>query len=1029
VLGDVFERMPCPSDETLAALLQGRLSASEREQTHAHIAGCASCQALVAALGRGQTPHASDGDVDTGDRFAGPALSAGQRVDRFFLLNPVGAGGMGVVWAAYDPRLDRRIALKFLHRLGPADRLAREAKALARVSHPNVVAVHDVVAEGERIYLAQELVPGVDGATWLAQKPRTAGEILAVYLQAGRGLAAAHAASVIHRDFKPANVLVGDDGRARVADFGLAMEQGAGEPSPASKAASSGTTGALMGTPRYMSPEQHQRASLDARTDQFSYCLSLYEALYGEAPFGGDDSASIAREVTQGKVRPAPKASRVPAWIRDALLQGLRVRPEERFPSMEALLVRLQADPAAARRRWRARLGAAAVVTLVLGAVVVAWRQDVRACGGGPALWSEHWNEAVRERARAAFLATGVPYAAAAWERADAALTDYGQAWRAMHQAACESTRRHEQSAEVLDLRMGCLSGRLQEVSAAADLMTHADKDVVEKFARIAGGMAPISLCADLSTLRSNTPLPADPAERERVARARDEIARARALERSGKYAEGIQTAQAAFGLAADAGYAPVLGEAHEALGSLVALQRQDDLGAEGHLREAFWSAEASGDEALATRAAAKLTSHVGVNMSRRAEGDVWQRTAVALAERAPPLERPLAYQNAAGLLEKETRYPEALELARKGVAVSEKALGPDSWQTAAAHLELGGILNSMSRGQEGEAELRHVIAILERALGPTHPDVAGAHIELSRALADLGKLVEAGDECQHALEIWKVALGPTHPNLAKAYLGIANAQQAQRRYAEALVSFDHARELWESGSSPNPTYAALAYQGMAQCLEEMKKYEEATALLRRALAMVEPGASPNAPQLASLHNDLGTLLRDGGKTAESIEEHRKALDIWLKAYGPDAYAVGMGHNNVANGFKDLHQYEKALLEYEAALRVKLKTRGPDYPMTVRTEGNLGEMHALLGQSAQAIDELTHALHVLEAGDGKPDELAEFHFALARALWSKPAERPRATALAGQAKQEFARIPKHEQQVREIDAWLASRGP
>jgi hypothetical protein len=272
-----------------------------------------------------------------------PPLGRGATVGRYVILDPVGAGGMGVVYAAYDPELDRRVALKLLSpgRSGGEPgrlRLLREAQALARLAHPNVVTVHDAGTFGERVFVALELVEGETLRRWLRAEPRPWREVLARFLPAGRGLAAAHAAGLVHRDFKPENVLLGQDGRVRVADFGLA--KALEEPEEA--------WGAAPGTPAYMAPEQRRGMAADARSDQFSFCVALHEALYGERP----------------SARETPAGTQVPGWLRDVVLRGLKANPEERYPAMDDLLRDLERDPAAVRRRW---LAAAAIVILAGG--------------------------------------------------------------------------------------------------------------------------------------------------------------------------------------------------------------------------------------------------------------------------------------------------------------------------------------------------------------------------------------------------------------------------------------------------------------------------------------------------------------------------------------------------------------------------------------------------------------------------------------------------------------------------------------
>ncbi|MFP2963151.1 serine/threonine-protein kinase, partial [Myxococcus sp. 1LA] len=302
-----------------------------------------------------------------------PRDSAQVRVGRYHILETLGAGGMGAVYSAYDPELHRRVAIKLLHpdanpaaRSDGSSRLLREAQAMARLSHPNVVSVYDAGTFAGRVFIAMERVDGLSLRHWLRAEHRTWREVLDLFRQAGRGLAAAHAAGLVHRDFKPANVLVSKEGRAQVTDFGLARNTADLEAAEAGR----GTTPALprmapedllqtalteaglvMGTPAYMPPEQHEDGRIDARGDQFSFCASLYEALYGQLPFNGKRPDEYLEEARTGRVRPPPRGSRVPAWVLRAVTRGLSPVPEARFPSMGVLLDALGADPLAAWRR------------------------------------------------------------------------------------------------------------------------------------------------------------------------------------------------------------------------------------------------------------------------------------------------------------------------------------------------------------------------------------------------------------------------------------------------------------------------------------------------------------------------------------------------------------------------------------------------------------------------------------------------------------------------------------------------------
>jgi serine/threonine-protein kinase len=320
-----------------------------------------------------------------------------RRCGRFTVLQRIGRGAMATVYSAHDAELDRLVAVKLLHGDGDRDaraRVQREAQALARISHPNVVQIFEIGSYGAQMFVAMELVDGPTLTEWRAARPRALAEIVDMYIQAGRGLVASHSAGIIHRDYKADNVIVGRDGRARVADFGLARvlrsppAPALPEPDPTPAASLEITrAGTIMGTPAYMSPEQHRSAAVDERSDQFNFCAALYEALYGRRPFSGTTLAELSLNVNAGAIDEPRPGDDVPAALHAALMRGLATRPDRRWPSLAELLDRLErldlGEDRRRRRERRALLGL--VVALLVGATgLLLYRLD-GAAQGGPA--------------------------------------------------------------------------------------------------------------------------------------------------------------------------------------------------------------------------------------------------------------------------------------------------------------------------------------------------------------------------------------------------------------------------------------------------------------------------------------------------------------------------------------------------------------------------------------------------------------------------------------------------------------------
>jgi len=369
----------CDGDEALRTKLESLLRS--HEQAHGFLAEPPSDLANEILAAR-ERERAADERKDWPE-------GASKILGRYVVTEKLGGGGMGVVYAAHDPELDRKIAIKLMLPPMVSDsvsasegrvRLLREAQAMARLSHPNVIAVHDVGTFGEQVFIAMEYVDGSTLAEWLSAKKRPWREVVSNFAQAGRGLAAAHAASIIHRDFKPDNVLVGNDGRVRVLDFGLARAAHAVEGNSAitgnGRSARAGKLdvavsepGKVMGTPAYMAPEQLKGQLADTRTDQFSFCAALYQGLYGELPFSGETVTALLNQMEQKRVKEAPSAVRLPARVRKVLLRGLNPAREERYESMDQLLKELTRRPPAI---WRWSLALVLLAALV-GLAVSSW--------------------------------------------------------------------------------------------------------------------------------------------------------------------------------------------------------------------------------------------------------------------------------------------------------------------------------------------------------------------------------------------------------------------------------------------------------------------------------------------------------------------------------------------------------------------------------------------------------------------------------------------------------------------------------
>jgi len=822
--------------------------------------------------------------VEAGGDRSGPAsaVAIGSSLGRYVVLEEVGRGGMGRVLRAYDPRLQREVALKNVRPtvLGArgAMQLVGEARAMAKLSHPNVVAVFDVEALGDgELMLVMEYVAGGTLRDWLEQSARSWNEIVVRFIAAGRGLEAAHGAGLLHRDFKPTNVVIGHDGTVKVTDFGLAQGVDTSTDSGSAEAEIDGIgsvtqAGFVMGTPRYMAPEQHGGAALTAAADQYAFCIALWEALAGRPPFEGKDLTQRKRDGP-----PQWSTARVPGPIAEAIRRGLAPDPSERWPSMTALLEALAFDPARRRRRWLA-----AVSTVALGGViaasVAAW-SDARAkqCSGAAEQLANAWGAARREAVATAIVGVGVPYAAAVSERTAARLDAYADDWAAMHVEACEATTlRGEQSEAVMDLRMACLNRAMEELDAVADVLASADAGVVEKAHEVVGQLRPLERCADVEALQADVE-PPDAADAEPVEAVRDRLARVRAELAAGRYPAAKQEVEAARQAADAIAYGPLQTEVALEEG-LVFDALGDDEAAVHALDAVLESAARWGQRRLMAAASARLLYLVGHRQQRPEEGLRYTTLARGLARE--PAEEAAVSGALMTILATQGKYEEAVTEARRALTLNEQAFGPDHPTVATSLSHLGNVLGDLGKHAEAEVEHRKALAILEKAVGPEHPDVAMARDNLGTALYHLGRDDEAVAEHRKAFELEEKALGPEHPRVAMSLNNIGNVLRAKGDNEEALVVLRRALVVFEASLGSDHPFVAQSQTNLARTLLELGRPEEALPLAQTAWTRRQGDEVP-----PELRGDTAFVLAQAlWETAEGDAARQRARSLAERA-------------------------------------------------------------------------------------------------------------------------------------------------
>ncbi|MCB9714694.1 MAG: tetratricopeptide repeat protein [Myxococcales bacterium] len=1014
------------------------------------------------------TEHADEGSLATpvadGVHHEPETGRPGSTLGRYVVLGTIGHGGMGTVLKAYDATLDRAVAIKLLHERTSerrAQQLHREAQALARLSHPNVVQVFEVAQQGEQAFIVMELVRGQTLRQWQRGEHGWR-EIVEVYRQAGEGLRAAHEAGLAHRDFKPDNCILDEGLRPRVLDFGLVQELGRATESAsldaAAPVAAPTRTCTVLGTPAYMALEQLDGRRTDARSDQFAFCVALYEALYGERPFAGESIAQLTMALIEQEIRPAPRGSTVPRSLRRALLRGLAKEPSERWPTMEALLTELRRIAAPPRRRLPLLVAGAGLAVLGVGL----WKQADQPppCQGAREQLAGVWDPARRREVEAAMLGTGLPYAADTWARVGPALDEHAAAWAEQHQEACEATSvRREQSAEVMDLRMECLRELRLELREAVDLLAEATPSRVERATAVVAGLREPSRCADLEALRAALPPPDDARVAAEVARQRERLTRELAYFRAGELATGLEEASRVVDEAEALGYAPLLAEALLARGRARA-EHEQYAAAEPDLDRAFVLGTELGYDDVSRAAASTLVAIVGRELTEPERGLWWGELALAMS-RGPGGSRgdEASVLNHIGtVLEGRGDLDAALKHFRRALELWQ-AEGSSNRSAALANIAL--VLNAKGDVEASLEHHRQAMAIHQEVLGPRHPTIASDLSNISILLQEQGRLDEALDQAQRALALRREALGEDNTVVAESLANISLILRDQGHRAEALEHAELALSIFERARGRRHPLVAMSLINVGTMRQDRGELDEALLRYREARSILEETLGPEHPHCATARFDEASALHDQGRVEEGLEAARVAIDAWRRTLGPEHLLVGQGLLDVGQMQQELGNLDEAMQTLQESQRILTLAQGPEHPMVARAMVRIGGLlvergelepalelyqralsmqqagegpdHPHLGETLVGLAEIAlrrgeldaatehagRAITILEASQTFPQHLARARFALARALGRRGPERARARALAEQARDGL-----HGSSRDEVERWL-----
>jgi tetratricopeptide (TPR) repeat protein len=818
------------------------------------------------------------------------------RVGRYVVGLPVGRGAMGEVFRGEDTELSRPVALKRLHAGTDAEsrqKLAHEARAAAQLQHPNVVAVYEIVDDGDRAVLATEWIDGVTLRDWL-KTPHAWRDAVRVVCGAGRGLEAAHAAGIVHRDFKPENVLVDRAERARVADFGLASSASGGAAGVSlrgTQALFMSVTGTLSGTPAYMAPELVDGVRPHAGSDQFAFAVTLFEAVHGRYPFEGKTAEAIW--TAMGDQRITRGDQRVPGWLDRCLRRALAADPADRYPDLTTMLDEIDR---------RARRGIAlplAITGIVVGAAAVAVSALV--LGGSPAPCGDDlvdglWHPVARAGMSARFAAVAPGRGATTAVFTDEALDRWSGAWRLGRRAACAAPAA-ERSA-----RATCLDRQLGTLHAQLSVWSHADAAVVDR--------APFTVAALPSPDACTSAVAAPGAPSEATTALAAATADVDALRRAGQFAQAHARTDA-LARAAETELDPATRARALISVGAVEYELREHVAGRAHLARAAQAARTAHDDGLLASALI-FDASVRIVANQPAEALGLADAVAALGVQGAELARVETVR--AEALQNLDRFDESIAAYRRATALHEAAAGSDPTRRvdlAATIGALGSTLGRSGHRAEAEVELQKCLAIEEPLLGANHPEVGRTLHDLAAQQVELGQVDVATRNYQRARTIFVATLGAQT-------LEVASVDAALADIAVRAGDFDRARTL------------ALAAR---------------TAYLR-------DNARPQL--LSSIETALGNIEQNSDRCAAAIPHYEAALAASKQA-GETGERLGISYTNLAACLSDVSRDAEARNAITAGLAA-WDAAGESGPMRAQALITLADLEAKAGRRAHAIE-------------------------------------------------------------------------
>ena len=871
----------CLDEDEILAYRSGALSKEELQPVEQHLETCSACLEVIHRL---DAAGSTDPFAESEDRrpHAKP-----EKIANYLLLDELGSGGMGLVYAAYDVQLDRRIALKLMHHQGrtAAERIRREAQAMARLSHPNVVTVYGVHSLSETdVAISMEYVKGKSLKELMASNPSMEWTtVQSIFVQAANGLAAAHEAGLVHRDFKPDNLLVTDDGQAKIIDFGLVYSEDASPPAESDEDETAEAiwstpltrTGARIGTPAYMAPEQFNRQPVDSRTDQFAFCLCLYEAVYGHRPFSASTVRGLKEELDSGNLVLPQRPQGVPRSVETLLRNGLAARPEQRLASMRDVARRL--EQAGAKPPWyrgRAALAVSASIAAILLSAGL-FQRSTPSCLPEEGAFADLWSPKVRANLRQRWLSSGMPQALDTWRRVASGLTSYVSEWERKHVAACEAAQLDRaQTSHAHMLQLVCLGEQRDQFRTLVQTLSEGDTDVLSRAIDVVAGLT-LHRCENPASLLS-VPLPESGAVATTVAALRAHLNSLEIVYLSGQYESGLKTSEQRLAEAQAIGYPPVVAEARYWRGRFLS-GTQDYERAVRSLGRSYESALALNHLDLAADVSREIANIVGLYQGESQKALQWSLSARGLARlREPGGLRDARSLQVLGMLQALGGDTAA---AMESLADAERMLrvhyGPKHPYLARVASDLGVACLSAGKFENALANFQRTLRISLDVYGKGRKRLARTHLNLGitnyylarerRVVQALGHrrlvgdapadeqtrhlLVEARRSLDEAFELLKRGTSEEHEGLVKGVLlsAIGSVEVLRGDAAQAQQYFTDSAEVLRSAVGDRHPYISSAYQGLGEVALVSRRADDAIELLQQALEISGSGRDSKA--------------------------------------------------------------------------------------------------------------------------------------------------------------------------------------